>query len=251
LVIPISDAGKLPPPFVKAVDRDLPDQVVCAWTGRNDDTPGEPTLRRALHVDERRALEQRRNDLRRALAPAPAASRDALLDEIAGMLGAYPSMQRHDAQAAAMMAMSYLWTVRDEPHWAIVKACTLIRGNRAGLNPSFPPTEPEFAHVVRREAAMHRLSLQRAEALLRAKADPVRAPRPNLEELKAKHGENWGITPPSRDDDDRARERRRKYTEAANRMAFERECLAAGVPTTSTVSPTLARLIREKMEGDG
>lgn len=248
MVLPILDATKLPPPFVRAIDRDLPDRLVCVWTGRSDDHPGEPTLRRELDPDERRALEQRRNDLLRTVAPAPPSSRSTLLDEIGGMLGAYPSMQRHDARAAAMMAASYLWTVRDEPHWAIVKACALIRGHRAGLNPTFPPPEPEFADVVRRQVEMHRRSLRDAEALLRAKADPVRAPRPTLEELKAKHGPNWGITPPSTEDEARARARRRALTEEANRRFFERECHAAGMPVTSAVSPSLAKLIREHLE---
>lgn len=248
MILPILDPGKLPPVFVRATDRDLPDRLICGWSNnRSDDNPGEPALRRELAPDERRGLEQRRHDLLRAVAPAPAASRNTLLHEIAGMLSAYPAMQRHDDAIAATMATSYLWTVRDEPHWAIIKACALIRSHKAGLNPAFPPTEPQFTEVVRRQAEMHRRSLQGVEALLRAKADPVHAPRPTMEELKAKHGPKWGIKGEDSEEAARARRRRMEAIERANRIAFERECRAAGVPVTSTVSPSLAKIIREHL----
>ena len=38
------------------------------------------------------------------------------------MLGAFPSMQRLDKSTALSITLGYLWTVRERPHWAIVRA---------------------------------------------------------------------------------------------------------------------------------
>lgn|GEM_PF-3773254 len=194
-IVPITVRGDLPPLLDRAVDRDLPDRLVAFWRGRTDDDRGDPELRRALEPEEHAALVRRVSALSAAVAPAPVASRDVLLDEIEGMLGAYPSMQRHDEEAAGMIAASYLWTVREEPHWAIVEACGLVRGNKAGLNPSFPPTEPEFAKVVALRAAMYRLRLRETEAILRAKIQPPPEPKLTAEEIAAKLGRPIGARP--------------------------------------------------------
>jgi hypothetical protein len=95
------------------------------WDGRVD--TGVPVLRRPLTVAEKSVLEQRENELRSALAPWPESTRETLLGEINGMLGAFPSMQRLDDEAALTIAAAYLWTARDRPHWAIVKGCKLER----------------------------------------------------------------------------------------------------------------------------
>jgi hypothetical protein len=155
------------------------------WFDRTDADKGTPLLRRALVPAERSAMERRAHELRQATAPATARSRDTLIDEISGMLGAFPSMQRHDKTTAKMIAASYLWTVRSEPPWAIVDACLAVRSNQAGLNPSFPPTEPEFATVVKRASAWFHKKLRETEAILNAKViESIDAPKLSKEEIE-------------------------------------------------------------------
>jgi hypothetical protein len=185
LVTPITSKANLPQIFDRATDLEIPDRVAMFWFDRTDGDKGTPLLRRALVPAERSALEKRRSELQQAIAPAPARSRDTLLDEISGMLGAFPMMQRHDRNTAKMIAASYLWTVRDEPHWAIVDACLAVRGNQAGLNPSFPPTEPEFATVVKRSSSWYRKKLRETDAILDAKViENIDAPKLSKEELE-------------------------------------------------------------------
>jgi len=66
--------------------------------------------------------------------------------------------------------------------------------------------------------------------------------RPTLDDLKAKHGENWGMTPAEQDA--AAAARRRSTLAEANRRLFAEECAAAGMPEDSPVSPTLHALIK-------
>lgn len=65
---------------------------------------------------------------------------------------------------------------------------------------------------------------------------------PTLEDLKAKHGPNWGLK--AAKDDEEARARKLAIMKDANRQAFEAECKEAGFPLDSPVSPSLAKLIR-------
>jgi hypothetical protein len=191
--VPITSPDNLPELFVRAVDRDIADRVVAFRLGTNPETE-EPVLRRELSAPEREALDRRADELRRAVAPAPASSRDTLLGAISGMLGAFPTMQRFDPATALAIAANYLWTVREEPHWAIARACDQVRANGAGLNPSYCPSEPEFAAVVKRCVEAYRRQLRKTKALLRAKVD---APVPKLTkaELEAKLGRSIGERP--------------------------------------------------------
>ena len=82
------------------------------------------------------------------------------------------------------------------------------------------------------------------EAWLKSKAR-----RPTIEELRAKHGPNWGITAPNREDEERAKTRRRELIAEANRRMFAAECRRAGVsPTGRLVSPELEKLVRRQRE---
>lgn len=192
--VPITTTEGLPSTFVRSTDRDIPDRTVTRWTGTGEER-GEPVLRRALTSDERAAVAHRRDELRNAVAPAPEASRNMLLRAIKGMLGAYPAMQRYDDGTATAIAANYLWTVREEPHWAIAKACDEVRSAAAGLNPSFAPTEPEFATVVAKLVATYRQRLAQAEAVLRAGVDKLPAPPLTKEEIEAKLGRPIGERP--------------------------------------------------------
>jgi hypothetical protein len=173
--IPILREDRLPALFVLAVDRSIPDRVVMFWENGGVGL-GTPVLRRRLTDAEKSALEQRASELRDALAPWPESSRDKLLEEISGMLGAFPSMQRLDEETAMCMAAAYLWTVRGRPHWAISKGCGMVRAGAAGFNPSYCPSEPEFNKMIGRLIADYVNRLAATERLLAAKAEqrPVR-----------------------------------------------------------------------------
>jgi hypothetical protein len=64
-------------------------------------------------------------------------------------------------------------------------ACVAVRSNQAGLNPSFPPTEPEFATVVKRTSAWYRKKLRETDEMLNAKViENVDAPKLSKEEIE-------------------------------------------------------------------
>jgi hypothetical protein len=75
---------------VREIDRDL-QCVVAFWEGGGVGA-GTPVLRRALNASEQALLERRVWELRCGVAPFGARSRDALLQAISGMLGAFPNM---------------------------------------------------------------------------------------------------------------------------------------------------------------
>ena len=117
-LVPVTREERLPGLFEREVDRGIPDRVVIWW----QDGAAMPELRRPWSDEEKLALNRRADDLRTALLPWPQPSRNTLLQEISGMLGAFPSMQRLDKSTALSITLGYLWTVRERPHWAIVRA---------------------------------------------------------------------------------------------------------------------------------
>jgi hypothetical protein len=82
------------------------------------------------------------------------------------MLGAFPAMQRYDDLTALAIAAAYLWSARERPHWATLKACDMVRSGSAGLNRAFCPSEPEFNAIAERCADAYVSALRRAEELL-------------------------------------------------------------------------------------
>jgi hypothetical protein len=184
----------LPSTFVRSVDRDIPDRVVAFWEGSGEEL-GAPMLRRPLRDDERAALQQRARELQRACEPAPPTSRETLITAISAMLGAFPTMLRYDQATSEEIATAYLWTVREAPHWAVIQAVEMVRSNKAGLNPSFCPPEPDFATVVNRCVAEYRRRLKETEAILQAKVDAPPERRLTAEEIAAKLGRPIGERP--------------------------------------------------------
>lgn len=188
-IVPITSRADLPAEFDPEIDLGLPDRLVCLWGGTGGDYRGMPAeLRREMTDSEIGAVRRRIAAIKHALEPAPQDSTRMLTAAVTAMLGGFPQMQRHDKQAAAMIAASYLWIVRDLPHWAITEACERIRANKAGLNASFCPTEPEFRKVADLCAAVYRRRLAEAEALLRAKVRDEPKPKMSAAELEAKLG---------------------------------------------------------------
>jgi hypothetical protein len=172
--IPVLYEDRLPPLFVQAVDRGIRDRVVLFWENGGVDV-GVPVLRGPLPDADKTSLELRATELRNALMPWPETSRDVLVDDISRMLGAFTANQKYDADTALMMAMSYLWTVRQRPHWAISKGCRMVRAGTAGLNPSYCPSEPEFNQLIGGLVADYERRLAATERLLAAKVEWRRA----------------------------------------------------------------------------
>jgi Helix-turn-helix domain len=185
-IIPIAGEDRLPAQYAREIDRDL-HCVVSFWEGGGVGA-GTPVLRRPFKASERGLLERRVWELRCAVAPFEARSRDALLQAISGMLGAFPAMQRFDQHAALGIAANYLMIVRQQPHWAIVKACEMVRTNKAGFNPDFCPSEPQFVTAVAQLVKPYADALRRVESLVDAKVDRPPAPKPTREEGEAKLG---------------------------------------------------------------
>lgn len=153
-----------------------------------DRDKGLPTeLSRALLPAEQDAIDKRILELRRALEPAPPSSDDTLRAAIAAMLND-PNLVKLGDEAAYVMASGYLYTVRDQPHWAVVEACELVRCGRAGLNPSFTVKEPEFAIVVRRCTQPYRQQLAILEAIKNAKVRPPPKPPLTREQIEGALG---------------------------------------------------------------
>jgi hypothetical protein len=166
-VIPTTRERDLPPLFVPEIDRELP-RLVMFWEGgsASGESKGMAVLRRPFTDVERTALEERVWSLTCAVAPPQEADRDTLLEAISGMLGAFPAMQRHDDLTAMAIAAGYLWTARERPPWAILKACGLVRSGAAGLNRAFCPSEPEFNAIAERCTAAWVDALRRTKELL-------------------------------------------------------------------------------------
>lgn len=95
---------------------------------------------------------------------------------------------------------------------------------------------------VRREQERERLAAERARALPPPIED--RSARPTYEELKAAAGPNWGLTSAAASEADKKRqEETRARLERANGIAFERECIAAGVDPARGISPSLLKTL--------
>jgi hypothetical protein len=91
--------------------------------------------------------------------------------------------------------------------------------------------------------AGHRASAEEATIAARRKWLEERAkPRPTLEELKAKHGPNWGL-PVAKEGEKAKADRLAKLTEANGRL-LKQECEAAGMSSDSPISPSLAALMK-------
>lgn len=93
----------------------------------------------------------------------------------------------------------------------------------------------------REKQAAERASREVAQLDERRRAHELAKQKPTLTELKEKHGDTWGLK--VRDDLEAMQERRRQALENANRIMFERECEAAGMPKDSMISPELRSII--------
>ncbi len=180
----------LPSPFLRLTDRDIADRVVSF---RN--VAGQPAeLRRALTDPERTALERRAAELRAALALAPAASRDRIVD---ALLSIQPAGFDYETSVAA--ATAYLRNLEDRtadyahfrlPEWAIMEACRQIC--TAGVRAETGTTLEQTLHItIRALLATFEKRLGEIEGLLGAKVDtaPSRAPSGHLAPIAPPRGD--------------------------------------------------------------
>jgi hypothetical protein len=79
-------------------------------------------------------------------------------------------------------------------------------------------------------------------------AGPV-APRPTLEELRAKYGPRWGLREVEEDADAvERRQRRAAMSERGNRIVLEHYCREAGVDPDRGYSPALEKVLKKSKE---
>jgi hypothetical protein len=180
-IVPIANSDHLPEVHSRDLSRI---ERLVVWTS----AAGQLELARPLTGEETAWLSVRMHALERALEPWRGDSRDDLLGVISRMLGGFPNMQRHDRVAALGIAMAYLEVAAECPPWAILKACQLVRRGKAGLNPSFCPTEPEFNILARRLLAPYVEALRRARQLLDADVREELKPKLGRKEIEAKLG---------------------------------------------------------------
>lgn len=212
---------------------------------------GEPRkIVRPLEAHERASLRVRATELQAALRPYQDRERPIVMAQIAAMLGGYRSLRQSGEDVEAIVS-STAAVLAPFPFWAIAKGCLKIVRREAGLDPHWPPNDSEIYAVVDGVVRSYSKALASAKALLAAPVEEKRqTPRPTLVELKAKHGPNWGIKGEDGEEAAAARRRRMEALQRANRIAFERECVKAGWPKDSPISPSLAKLIREQRERD-
>lgn len=73
------------------------------------------------------------------------------------------------------------------------------------------------------------------------------ARKPTLDELKAKYGPQWGLK--VEEENKQAKARQMATLQEANRRAFVAECKEAGISPDSSVSPSLAALMKRSKLG--
>jgi hypothetical protein len=190
-IVPITHEDMLPARFDQEADRSIPDRVLM-WTGSD----GVAELRRPLQDTERMAIQRRALELRSALAPWQSSRRDELEAEVSLMLN-FPANRGLDETAAMGFVAQYLQLTRNQPHWAIVKVCRMVRLGKAGLPPAYCPTEAEFNLLIDREVTHFRRLLIQAQRILDAKVLPPPAPKLTREQIEAKLGRSLGASTPA------------------------------------------------------
>lgn len=154
------------------------------------------------------------------------------------LLGCYPSPNLYDPETYVATMVSLLCGY---PLWAGQRAVRQL-----SFSSKFIPSVAEIAPIlneevrVARRAAEWEADAQRMIAA-RPKNQPLlpRPPRPTIEELKAKHGENWGI-----DNPDRKRSRRLSMDEELAKLRREFGDLVDSVPDAPDREAAAERLGR-------
>jgi hypothetical protein len=173
------------------------------------------------------------------------------LDQVQKLLLGFPN---GGANAGKGYIGALAAALAEYPRIVATKCCHPVHG--VARETKFLPTVADVVGFCERETDEMRRPIDRedrdrkmrAEFEQRAEDEKFwqadRAARPTLPELKDKHGENWGLSG-GKPDPVRAAATREQL-ERSNRVAFERECQAAGVDPARGVSPSLIAVLREK-----
>jgi hypothetical protein len=157
----------MPKILSRAVDVEIPLTAWSAWKP----TDGPRLLRRPLTPTERQALQSRRAELEPWMAGYHPSEADEVALALLDMFGSFPSMRGKAGEAAARgdAAMRLL---REQPAWAIVKACREIQAKGVFREDRYerqwPPSDPELMEAVRHELRLYEVQYRSAIALLEA-----------------------------------------------------------------------------------
>lgn len=195
--------------------------------------------RSAPTTDERRALTNRADDLRRALDWAEALD---IAREILGLMAGYPSV-RMNREESARMSAAFVSALAKLPLWAIRKACeNWTAGRVPDTNPAFPPNAVQIKIEADRVAAPRRHELGRIAAVLAAEV--IRLPTEDERKQAVEHWEQ-NIRPAMQHADvtEDLGERERNAFIAATRRLLAKELASANV----TEGPAMTMDMRRKL----
>jgi hypothetical protein len=135
---------------------------------------GEPRkLRRKLTTVERAKLEQRRDDLNRAMRPIGDDDRDYISAVIATMMASFNIQSEDERRVLAMLSV-----VSDMPRFAIEQACMrIMRGEADGIDKRWPPSSAILRDVAASIVAAYRKRIDDIDALLSADVEEQDQPR--------------------------------------------------------------------------
>jgi hypothetical protein len=164
------------------------------------------------------------------------------------LLGCYRRGDAEDPETYATAVAAVLSTYPPD----IVKRVTDPRIGVPGKS-KFLPTVSEVREECERlaieQAARVRRDEQVARQLAERKDDDERRAsqnRPTYDDLKDKHGPNWGLSKP--EEDSASRKRQIEHIQRANEKVFARECAEAGLDPAGWCSPTLVDLVRRQKD---
>jgi hypothetical protein len=202
-------------------------------------------IERRVEPDLRARLRARLNVLADALDQRDAQQIELI---VTGLLATFPAA-RSGIDDADVTVTGYTSVLADLPPWAVRDAARKwARGEVPGQGRTFAPSSAELYHAALAEMAPLQRERQEISEVLNA---PVAEHRPTPEEIATVAAGFRALTARLHAiEDERTaaeRARRRAIFERSRRVMFERECRAAGLPATSKVSPSLARLLQSQM----
>ena len=168
-------AGLMPPVMNKTTDLMIPRSAWSAWTEMGKSR----CLRRALTVEERSALERRKNELLPWIVGYSASEEDDVIIALTKMFSAFPQYAGKSGHGAAAQVKLMIEALQSYPAWAIAKACGKIA--REGYvrvdtdqyvrETHWPPSAPELIEVVRGCATLYKDQYDSATDLLEAEVE--------------------------------------------------------------------------------
>lgn len=202
-------------------------------------------IERRVEPDLRARLRARLNVLADALDQRDAKQIELI---VTGLLATFPAA-RSGIDDTGVTVAGYTSVLAGLPPWAVRDAARKwARGEVPGQGRTFAPSSAELYQAALAEMAPLQRERWEISEVLNA---PVAEPRPTPEEratvaagIRALAAKLHAV------EDERTaaeRARRRAIFERDQRIMFERECRAAGLPATSKVSPSLARLLQSQM----